>query len=417
MISTTMFWVYVFFFCYFVPLKGNPTFVYYNNSRFNQVYLPTKNNLTYPGEVFKYTTFISPFTRMKDLRETTDICKRAKDDLQSFEPTLWNSTLKNPCEIYFCQKEKVYNNSLLHYSAHRYCLQCLDTLAENFTLAKNCSHIDKTCLNHCSKDSDCIYYDKDLTLCYYKARNIFYAYDDQTHLYYSTFLYDASPILLLVIGFIIWIVSIFLIVIPNIYKVIYELKHTRGLSTLEKLRIIFSLPNQTFFLIFICPIVFFVTSSIDIIIKLISYDATYINANAFGVYINAAVTILAVLSLIINWFYVVRLMDFNTNHEDDQYRKYFLLHIIFLVVFFLLAIFLVISYALYRAVDKGKRGVWIYFTGVAVAFIFVVIFIVMIVLFILTILVLINLSKSQSSNENILDLALKLKVSVFIFTI
>lgn len=391
----------IIFFCSF----GNPIFVEYQKSRFSKIYLP-KSNFTQIGEIFSYTVFTSPFSNQKNLNKTTELCQKASDDLKSFDPNLWNST-DNPCRVYFCDKRQIHNNSFIHYSAHRYCLQC-SISNENFTFNESCPNIDKKCLNHCTKESDCIYYDKDLTLCYYRSKNIFYSYDDFTHLHYLQFL-SSPPIILAIIGVITWILMLFLMIIPNILKTYYDLK-IKGLSFFEKLKIIFSFQNQTYFLLSLCPPIIIISSIIDIISSIID-DAVFLNAVAFGIYINAAILLLAIICLVINWFYVVKLMDFNPGQETN-YMRYFFLQAVSIFVFITLGLTLVISYALYRIVDKGSRGTWIYITGSAVLFIIVVISIIVIALFILSILVLFNLSKVQSQNENVFELAIQLKVSL-----
>lgn len=394
----------------FSTLEASPVFVEYNMTRMSKIYLP-KSNFTVVGELFKYRVFSCPFSNVKDYNSTTELCQKAKKDLISFDPSLWNSSFSNPCSKYFCEKEKGYNNSVLHYSAHRLCFQCHDSISENMKLEQNCSLIDKTCLNHCTKDSDCIYYDKDLTMCYNRDKNRFYYKDDLTHIHYLQFL-GSLPFILISSSGISFILTVFLIIIPNIIKTFYDLK-IRGLKWTEKLQIIFSLQNQTFFLLLICSPIFFIGSIVDIFISSID-GATFVNAIAFAVFINAAILLLAIISLIINWIHLIRLMDLN-NNQDSGYLKYLGLHVFTILIFFALGISLVLIYGLYLLVDEGRRKVWIYITGVVVLIIFLIISFIVIVLFVLSIMVLNNLSKAQSQNENIFDLAIKLKVNSFIY--
>lgn len=390
----------------FTFIFSNPLYLIQNSSRFDKIYLPNFNYTQF-GEVYSYNAFSAPIS-VCPLKFSQELCQKAKLELQSHDSTFWNSTnISDPCRSYFCKESQRYNSSLLHFSAHRYCLNCIDTINENLTLAENCSNINYEICKQCSKESACIYYDQNFPLCYHYKTNTFLWKDDFTHLYLIPFLLNIYPFILVVVSLIMCLLYLFLIIIPTIIMLIKQLKGKDD-SFFDKIKNVFNLQNQAKLTFFLSNLIFFVASFIDIISYYVD-GSQFILFIALAAYIVAAVLIIGLISLIIYWTHLIKLMD-DLNIYGSPSCRYITLYILALFSFGIMGLCCGLSFLLYRFVDKSKRGVWIHMLGGFVCFIIIVSLIILFALIILSIRILIILNKIKVDDSNILEVAIKQKV-------
>lgn len=406
----TFFWCYIFLLIYLVD--ANPPLLIQNGTRYQQIYLPNRNE-TWNKEINTYFTYVSPFSNIRDYSSSKELCSSIEKELFLYEKSLWNNTvILDPCNRYFCTRNQSYNNTYLHYGAQRYCTQCSLTKNQNFTAHENCTIFDKKICKDCTSESICIYYDYDFPLCYRPKDNKFYRRDDFVHLVMILMFYEGFPIMNIIIGLIYFIFYLFLLIIPNIYKSIRDVRGKNLLTFSEKFRIIFSLPNQTILIFTICSITLSIGGLVDAIITQSLYDVAAANALGFVLLINGAITIIGIICLIIHWFYLIGLMDSAGGGEQNRFSRYFILYVISLLIFIFIIFWIGLSYILYLYVDKARRVVWIYVLGGISILMFIICSILIIILFILSIKMLYVLSQTQSSNTNLFELAVKLKVNL-----
>lgn len=388
----------------------NPPFVTYNESRFEKIYLPKQHDFFFP-DLFGYSTFISPVGNSK-ISTSTELCQKSERELKSFESSLWNNSfILNPCSQYFCKRTQGYNDTNLHYSAHRYCLQCINTISENLTLSQNCSLIDQNYCKDCTEKAKCIYHEKDFPLCYRPDWNKFYKNDDFTHMGLVFFYFNIFPFLSIGVSFILFLLFLIILIIPNVVYNIKEIKMNRMMTFLNKMNVLFNLPFQTMSLFWIATIVSLIASLIDILMVYAAIDLQPVNALGSALFINAGLMLVGLISLVIYWFYIVRLMD--TSKSTGSFKRYFALYIISMVTFFILGLSCALFYILYRFIDQTKRVIWIYFLGSSLFLIILICAVVILSLFIISIFILNNLIKTKNQSSNLLELALKLKVNTF----
>lgn len=366
--------------------------------------------MSFPAEIYDYSIFAAPISYCP-IKQTTELCQKSKQDLILKEPSLWNSTnVNNPCAIYFCKRLQGYNETILHYSAHRYCIQCIDTQKEGLNISQNCTLLDKTYCNVCSSESTCIYYDKNFPLCYHHKENTFYIKDDATHIHLLKFNTLGYPISLLTFNLFLFLLILIFVILPSLKGCYLKIKYG-SLSPLDLLLHIFQLQNITKMMILFGCISFIVGGFIDIFIYL--FDGTQESvATSLSGYLSTFLIILGINSLIFHWIHLMKLMG-SATISGNQSLRYILLYLVFLIIIFFFGAIAMISFILYRIIDKGRRILFIYFLSSVVTIIMIIGIILMISLMILSIRMLIILKKIKESN--VFEVAIKLKVIFSIF--
>lgn len=386
----------------------NPTFVEKSGDRFVKILLPTYN-ISYPAEIRDYSVFMAPISNCP-LKQTTELCKSAKEALIFQDPSHWNNTsITNPCSKYFCERMKGYNDSNLHYSAHRYCLQCVDTIKENLTLSKNCSLMDQVNCNVCSPDSTCIYYEKTLPLCYHYKENTFYARDDSTHIHLLKFWLIGSPVILFFINLVLIGLYLFFIIIPTL-KSIIKFCRRKSEKMKEKIAFVFQLQNHTKIVLTLACVSLAFGSFLDILLYIFDGSQNFQFTSLFG-YLTTFLIYLGVNALIFYWLHILGLMEAYERMGKES-SKIIIGYIISLIISIIFAVFAVMAYLLFRVVDKSNRVIFIYFLSSILLLIALLCCIFIIVFSIMSIRMIIILSKSE---DNILEVALKLKVRMTSF--
>lgn len=404
-------------FCYFLMLfwvantspTTNPKLVFQNGTRFDKIYLPTVNE-TWTRELRSYFIYLTPFSNLKDYNTSKELCSSAQKELFIYDSQLWNnSQVTDPCFRYFCQRNSSYNITQLHFSAQRYCSQCSLTENQNFSASTNCSIFYKDSCNDCSSEALCIYYDKDFPLCYRPKDNKFYRRDDFTHLGLVMMYYEGFPIINMIVGAILFVLYVFLLIIPNvIFKSIQDMDQK---TALEKFKIIFSFPNQTIGIFTLMTLMMIVGGSLDIFVSYALYDASSVNGTGIVYSINGALMIAGIICLIIYWFFLIKLMDFQANaSEEHNSIKYLILYIVSFAVFLFITFWIALTHSLYIFYDHALRIVWIYVFSAFGILVWVVFTVIIIILFILSLKMMIILSKVQDAKTNFIEIALKLRV-------
>lgn len=325
--------------------------------RFDYILLPN-TNITYEGELHNYTTFVSPFFPLKPNFQATELCNDIEFKLKNFDPKLWNnSEISNPCTIYFCGEKEIYNDTNLHYGAQRYCYQCSLTLNQNFNNV-NCSKFDKNyCQGQCSQDSSCIYFKQNFPLCYNWNTNQFYRTDDFTHLILIYFFYFVSPPLYLVVSFVYAMISLFLLIFPQIHHSIERIKEKETIGCYDTMREVFSLKNQSVVFFSITNVITFIAAILDVIGP---YTGFYLNALGFSLFINYAFVFLGLNSVIILWIHICQI-DIYTDDKLSKFNCLTYFIILFLAFVFGTSGFLL--YFQYGWLDNGQHSKWNYFLG------------------------------------------------------
>lgn len=337
---------------FLLTLQNSVELVKKFEGRYDFILLP-KSNITFEGELHRYKTFISPFFPLSHTFKATELCKDIEMKLKNFEPNLWNNSwINNPCHRYFCGENEAYNDTILHYGAHRYCIQCRATFNENFQ-DKNCSKYDKShCTGQCTEDSSCIYFNKDFPLCYHWKSNQFYRTDDFTHLILLYFYYYISPLLYLVISFLYGMGCLILLILPQINHTIERIRERESMGCCDMLREIFSLKNQSVVFFSITNCITFIAAILDVIGP---YTGFHLNALGFSIFINYALIFLGLNSVLILWIHVCQI-DIYT---DDRLSKMNICaYFVVLILAFIFGFTGVLLYFNYGWVDNGKRSVW-----------------------------------------------------------
>lgn len=211
----------------------------------------------------------------------------------------------------------------------------------------------------------------------------------------------------MVVSFIFTILYSIFIIIPTFYLVILQLS-LKTETFLEKLFQVFNLQNQIKIVMFFSNLIFFIASALDNILYWVD-GSQFIIMESIGGYVVGALLIIGMISLIIYWFSLIKMMD-----EISLYVKpsmsYFVIYLIGIIVFGFIGSFCVISFILFRLVDDSERKVFIYFLASSILIFLIVCTILIFILFILSIKMLYILYKTKINNDNILEIALKLKV-------
>lgn len=391
-------------------LSRNPRLLIQNGTRFEKIYLPQVNE-TWRNEIGSYEIYFTPFSNLKDYSSSKELCESVQIELALYDKNLWNnSQVIDPCFRYFCQRNASYQNSLLHYGAQRLCTQCSLTENQNFSASTTCRLFYKDSCDDCSPQSTCIYYDYDFPLCYRSKENRFYRMDDFTHLTLLPMYYEGFPIINLITGILFLISYVFLLVIPNI---IYKYYESREKSSLEKMKILFSLPNQTIIIFTFTSILSILGGVADLFATYFLYDIPSINATGFIYSINGNLMIAGIICLIIYWFFLIKIMDFESSISDEYNSiKYVISYALALCTVIIISFLTILTHSLYIFYDQALRKTWIYvFSAVGILQTILYGFII-IVLFILSVKMLFTLSKNEDTKSNFLEIALKLRVRI-----
>eukprot|EP01080_Neovahlkampfia_damariscottae_P005782 gene5782-9603_t len=258
-------------------------------------------------------------TRQMDPTSGIELCKESLMELHNFDE--WKNGDTN-CEKYFCEGNSEIINQLkktnltrresikyhnLHIMAHRHCVQCAQTIHENFQNF-TCKFFNR---NYCQKKctSTCIYFKgPELRLCYQNDIEKFYHIEDFTHKY------------------------IVPVVVYNPY------------GSLNVIRI-----------------AIFISSMISIIFSILSI------ATGIDTYEGSGNLVHVTFSLFSYNLYLIKWLQIHQNIKNLKTKKLSKRNSILLVVLSILFIVVItctiIFYTLYDQVDKRKRNIWIYFFG------------------------------------------------------
>lgn len=233
---------------------------------FKSIYLPPPIFIN--KEFRNYSVFRSPGIKTYDLKQVPEICSSIHLILLQENPKFWNNSfIPNPCEIYFCRNTTRAQDMDIHYGIHRYCIQCHQTINQRFNATnRNCSNFDYNhCNGVCSNSSRCIYFKKDLNLCYNFQRNQFYHKEDYTHMYLTDYIYDRYNAYLMFFGTLFLLIfTTFTLFIPEIHQIRLILSD-QIYNWNEKLTIVFGLKSQTILILIFAEFIFIPFSILDII--------------------------------------------------------------------------------------------------------------------------------------------------------
>jgi hypothetical protein len=176
---------FVFCFIFFICCRCEFLIPFNNTQRFKKIFVPSAINSfkLYQHEIHNQDIFFAPTRRIDILKDVKELCSEAKTEIFNFPD--WKNGSTN-CEKYFCNGtsiiiEKLKNENItsserqkfenIHIMVHRYCVQCADSIEENFHNT-SCEWFKKDyCSDYCS--STCIYYKgPTLNLCYQKDNGL-----------------------------------------------------------------------------------------------------------------------------------------------------------------------------------------------------------------------------------------------------
>lgn len=286
-------------------------------SRFDNISIPVSRLvfLELPRKVFDYIPAITPIHRNLQDNEIVEICSTTEFILSSRWSSLWkNSSILNPCEIYFCQNStqriaprdmsrqgdtNIIQDTILNLDKriHDYCMLCSNTFEQNFTLNyEKCPYLSKECEYACASSykSTCIYFRNTYNFCYVWDLNKFMRYIDFTHIF-SLWIYAESHMYLFLISFtLLFIFHFIFILIPEIGSIINYLKEPNVIQ--DKVYRFFSIRIQIIIILFIVDCLFILTSIID----LISFTYAYI----ISLYLNTFFMFFIFCLIVVLWLHI-----------------------------------------------------------------------------------------------------------------
>lgn len=363
-------------------IRGN------NTIRFKNLYLPTIQSFSIPPFVFpNYKLFLSPDNAVFNYKGVEDLCNDFENKLLSTYPDLWNNTLiKNPCELYF------YNTSIpeflnstvstiqglnmspkdVHYAIQRYCTQCVSTLNQNLTINSSCKWFDQNYCNNTCWESECIYYQSELSLCYVESGNIFYWRNDFTHYFLAWLYIYYSSIIVFIINIIEIFLSIIILIIPECYIKIQKIKD-KLFSPFERLRGVFDL---RFFIILILTL----NIILNIIFNLLDIINHYVQLGLFqgrwrniSIMITCGFSLVIFLLIIIQWYISYRKSQL---FDGNLHWGMILFFSISIIVFFGWGIFGALLYLISSPLNNQDLfrvlGVWLIISSLALFLILLV---------------------------------------------
>jgi hypothetical protein len=340
--------------------------------RFSKIFLPIDQHTEFKPDLYTYSIWVSPIYTVNSLSDTVELCSKGKDQISKVIPELFNSSsVVDYCQQYLCSIETPLflrlsqNNSFsekfrisahnLHVSVNRICLQCDLTYNQNFTNT-SCPWVMKNYCNHCSPDSTCIYFEKELGLCYDYSTGHFYQYDDFTHkVLFWIFMY-VSPICFLIISVFQLVFTILFLVIPEIFFIVTNFKENRALYTWkDKVRLIFSLSNQIKFIIVVMLLIGIVTIIIDLIVP-------WLFVKVFLVPVLYSILYFIFILITILWFHIVQEMEAYSTKPLATISK--VLYVFSFIILFAIDLIVIFFYMSYAYIDSYDRKFFIYFLGV-----------------------------------------------------
>lgn len=282
---------------------------------YKEINVPYEYGRTWLPESKQETIIIIPnFVQVPQNITKHDICRDLEVDLETLPLEIWNKTSTNPCETYFCSGGPISNNSDIHIGLHRYCTQCVATIAQNFTFTlskRNCSAFERDyCKGFCLETSTCIYYKKNQPLCYHWDIDYYYGRDDYLHMHLAYFTTVTRLYILLPICTIIYLFTLFSFIVPELVYCVKFIRANAITKCSERFKVIFGLRSQIRIYAFIMTFSWIWANLFDIIIYNTSTDPRLSNLfSALIITLQVGLIFLCFTSIITLWSHIVDIVD------------------------------------------------------------------------------------------------------------
>lgn len=390
-------------------------------TRYKNIYFPVKQAVYVQGVIFPRNYLVTPKTFLSNLKDSLDLCQDTYKKLAELDPSLWNNTfVSNPCERFFCSSEKnklgnytqglvnlddLFSNSDVLYSlTHQLCTRCEKTVGERFDLTletKNCTWYRKdSCKNFCSASYECFHFSSLHSLCYSNQTRTFYSKDDFVGAIWIR--HYALNYLYLIPNLIYLTLNIFLLLLP-------ELGHIyRNWNLLPKLKMIFSLRNQSLAAELLTNIIYIILGILD---ALNFYVGQFY---VIALYLHFVLIVFSWSMLILLWSHIYNQTDASDIDDLSTIHRilWFVIVITIVVIVGIVLIVFLLIFVLTRGVNRPFE----------ISIVFMIILILLAVLISVVSIFLIYYSlklytiiRNETSGDFVSAFKMKLTRNIFIF--